>query len=91
MGFSFQRYREIFRLNKETYKQDYDTFMANLSDVEKEQLKHNTALKRKKKLAIKTKRVRYRFQFDEVSREIANFRDSFVIYQFQLDFYLIKA
>ncbi|KAK2160758.1 hypothetical protein LSH36_127g09027 [Paralvinella palmiformis] len=50
------RYREIFRLNKETYKQDYDTFMANLSDVEKEQLKHNTALKRKKKLAIKTKR-----------------------------------
>ena len=39
------------------YKQEYDSFMANLSDAEKEQLQQDTAAKRKKMLALKTKRV----------------------------------
>lgn len=50
------KYKEVYRANMEKYKQEYDNFMANLSDAEKEQLQQDTATKRKKMLALKTKR-----------------------------------
>ena len=56
---TFQRYKETFRINREKYKQEYENFIANLSDVEKEQLERDAAAKRKKLLAIKTKRVSF--------------------------------